>query len=90
MLNDSNVVRKFCRLFSLSVVNCDWENCKCRIWTPFVNKSDDNDVIERSKSYTDKDCMGDLISCNVERNDSDVVLGHSRKRPVNRDKSKNN
>lgn len=81
MLNDSNEVRKLCKLSSLTVFNCEWENCRCRMCTPLANKSGDNAVTDRSKSYMDNDWTGTFISCNVERNEPDVVLGQSRKRP---------
>lgn len=88
MLNDSNVARRFFRLLSLSICKWEWENCKCRICTPSTNISCDSDVTERSKSYTDRDCMGDDISCNVERKETAVVPGHSKNSPEKEAKKK--
>lgn len=47
-----------------------------------MNISCDSDVTERSKSNTDKDCIGADITCKVERNVTAVVPGHSKKRPA--------
>lgn len=46
-----------------------------------MNISCESDVTERSKSNTDKDCIGADITCKVERNVTAVVPGHSKKRP---------
>lgn len=86
MLNDSSELRKFCKLSSFNVFNCEWENCKWRMWLPPANKSGDRIVIDLSKSYIDSDCMGALINCNVDRNDPDVVLGQSRNKPARKKK----
>lgn len=49
-----------------------------------MNISCESDVTERSKSNTDKDCIGADITCKVERNVTAVVPGHSKKRPENK------
>lgn len=84
ILSDSKVARKFFKLLSFNVSKWEWENCKCRNCTPTMNISCVSDVTERSKSYTESDCIGVDISCNVERSDTAVVPGHSKKIPRNR------
>lgn len=82
ILSDSKVARRFVRLLSFNICKWEWENCKCFICTPAMNMSCESDVTERSKSNTDKDCMGADITPNVERNVTAVVPGHSKKRPA--------
>lgn len=62
MLSDSNVKRKYCKLLSLSILSCVLENCNCRMNTPGTNMSDESEVADRSKSYSDSVCTGDFIS----------------------------
>lgn len=80
--NVSSVVRRYCKLLSFNMVSCVLENFKLRIWMPFTNISDDMDVVERSKSYSDSIWMGDLTIWSVERRIVDVVRGHSSWRPI--------
>lgn len=82
MLNDSSVPYKFLRLFSFKTCKWEWENCKCLMLTPVANRSWGSEVTDRSKSYTDNDCIGDDINCNIWRRLNAVVPGHSRNNPV--------
>lgn len=88
MLSDSSVARRFFRLLSFSICKWEWENCKCRICGLPVNISCESDVTERSKSYTDRDWMGDDISFKVDCSETAVVPGHSRKSPAIKKKKK--
>lgn len=82
MLSDSNVKRIYCKLLSFSMLSCVLENCNCRMNTPGTNMSDDSEVADRSKSYSDSVCTGDFINWSVERNVVADVPGHSTKRPA--------
>lgn len=79
------------KLFKLLSFN-DWifelENCKCFMSIDDVeNKSFPNVITVRSKSYIDKDWIGECIFCRLLRNSTLVIPGHSRKRPVNNKKN---
>lgn len=81
MLNDSSVPYKFLRLFSFKICRWEWENCKCLMLTPAAKRSRGSDVTDRSKSYTESDCIGDDINWSIWRRENAVVPGHSRNNP---------
>lgn len=62
MLSDSNVKRKYCKLLSFSILSWVLVNCNFRMNAPGTSMSDDSDVAERSKSYSDNFCTGDFIN----------------------------